>query len=63
MDASAYCGRCRTRLEWPDDIADSDEVVCPSCGESAGTFGSLRHDAEQAVLDKINGVIEGRGLK
>jgi hypothetical protein len=59
MNAEAYCGKCGARLGWPEDIDDSAEVRCDRCGESAGTFGGLRADAEATLAKKIEGMFNG----
>lgn len=62
MDASFYCGKCKSRLGWPDDIDDAAEVRCEHCDESAGTFGELKDAAAEAAARKIDDML-GRILK
>jgi hypothetical protein len=59
VSVSIRCGGCGVALGWPDGCADSFEIRCPNCGESAGTYGEFCAEAEEAVAAKIEAIFNG----
>jgi DNA-directed RNA polymerase subunit RPC12/RpoP len=59
ISISFRCKKCGTALSWPDDIADSTEVLCPGCGESAGTYANLKETATEAAREKVETMLKG----
>lgn len=57
ISISFECKTCHTKLSWPDDIKDGDEVRCSGCGASAGTYGELKETAIDAAKGKLNEMI------
>lgn len=57
IEVSFRCNRCRTQLNWPDDVADDTAIQCSNCGESFGTYKDLREAAVEAAKDKIDSVL------
>lgn len=53
ISISFQCKKCGTTLSWPDDIADATMVLCPGCGESAGTYAELKETATDAARKKV----------
>lgn len=53
ISVSFKCRKCGTQLSWPDDAADSLEISCAGCGESAGTFGDFRMAAVEKAKEHI----------
>ncbi|MGC2944200.1 ECs_2282 family putative zinc-binding protein [Burkholderia ambifaria] len=57
ISISFKCKTCLSKLSWPDDIKDDDEVRCAGCGASAGTYAELKETAIDAAKKKLNETI------
>ncbi|WP_436407846.1 ECs_2282 family putative zinc-binding protein [Burkholderia vietnamiensis] len=58
ISISFECKTCHTKLSWPDDIKDSDEVRCSGCGASAGSYAELKEAATNAAEEKLSEMID-----
>lgn len=52
------CGKCGTRVTWPDDAIDTTKLTCANCGDDLGTYGDLRDQGMGAAKAKITSIMK-----
>ncbi|WP_175761376.1 ECs_2282 family putative zinc-binding protein [Burkholderia anthina] len=57
ISISFECKTCHTKLSWPDDIKDDEDVRCSGCGATAGTYAELKETATNAAKEKLDEMI------
>lgn len=57
LNSSVLCGKCRAKLQGPEDPQDESVLACPKCGRS-DTYAAIMKEIDKYYYDMVDRDIE-----